>query len=178
MEFLHDNSILHRDIKPENILFDFEDGSDQPSFYITDFGLSIQSAAAACAMAAQGAAGSAFYMAPETSEGNPQTVSDIWSFAVTLGCVFGFWCCREYSASAAEWGAKLQVLGYSGRYTEREPDSVRDEYVRWAKRLDMLTRGGALPPVYKRLIVRDRCRMNAKECLAVGWNESWYGPAR
>lgn len=176
LEFLHSKLTLHRDIKPENILFDFQHGSDQPSFYITDFGLSIP--ARDRVSGDTDAAGTLFYMAPEAWQGDPIPGSDVWSFAVMVGCVLGYWCHGEYNASSSDWNNKLLALGYRGQYNENEPTTPAAVYMRWVARLAMLSREGALPPIYARLITKASNRMSATQCRANHWNQFRARPTR
>ena len=165
LKFLHDKGILHRDIKAANILFDQDSVSSDLTFYITDFGLSTSLKGGTTDL--HDTAGTAFYMAPEAWAGRPQAVSDIWSFAVMLGCVIGYWCHGEYRFSRTIWEDKLRRLGYQGQYAEEEPDDADALYRRWANRLILLAQGGALPKIYKKLLTEESQRITAADCLKI-----------
>jgi serine/threonine protein kinase len=80
IQYLHNNDIRHKDIKPQNILLDRNDG-----LYITDFGLSRDTADASSSVTNGSERGTYKYCAPEVAMLEPRgRAADIYS----LGCVF------------------------------------------------------------------------------------------
>jgi serine/threonine protein kinase len=80
VQYLHENDIRHKDIKPRNILLDKNDG-----LYITDFGLSRDTADASSSITDGNARGTYKYCAPEVARLEPRgRAADVYS----LGCVF------------------------------------------------------------------------------------------
>jgi serine/threonine protein kinase len=80
VQYLHENDIRHKDIKPRNILLDKNDG-----LYITDFGLSRDTADASSSTTDGIERGTYKYCAPEVARLEPRgRAADIYS----LGCVF------------------------------------------------------------------------------------------
>jgi serine/threonine protein kinase len=80
VQYLHENDIRHKDIKPRNILLDKNDG-----LYITDFGLSRDTADASSSMTDGIERGTYKYCAPEVARLEPRgRAADVYS----LGCVF------------------------------------------------------------------------------------------
>jgi serine/threonine protein kinase len=92
--------VIHSDIKPDNILFDYREGGNVFSFYVSEFGLSVTTESIRNSTAQ---AGTAPYMAPEVVlGGGTGYISDIWSFGLTLTRVRGYWCEAELSATGTE----------------------------------------------------------------------------
>jgi len=80
VQYLHENDIRHKDIKPKNILLDKNDG-----LYITDFGLSRDTADASSSITDGNERGTYKYCAPEVARFEPRgRAADVYS----LGCVF------------------------------------------------------------------------------------------
>ncbi|KAN0117874.1 kinase-like protein [Hyaloscypha variabilis] len=80
IQYLHDNDIRHKDIKPQNILLGQND-----DLYVTDFGISRDTADASSSITDGDARGTYRYCAPEVASYNPRgRAADIFS----LGCVF------------------------------------------------------------------------------------------
>jgi serine/threonine protein kinase len=80
IQYLHNNNIRHKDIKPRNILLDRNDG-----LYITDFGLSRDTADGSSSVTNGNKRGTYKYCAPEVAMFEPRgRAADIYS----LGCVF------------------------------------------------------------------------------------------
>jgi serine/threonine protein kinase len=80
VQYLHENDIRHKDIKPRNILLDKNDG-----LYITDFGLSRDTADASSSITDGIERGTYKYCAPEVARLEPRgRAADVYS----LGCVF------------------------------------------------------------------------------------------
>jgi serine/threonine protein kinase len=80
IEYLHDSDIRHKDIKPQNILLGPKD-----CLYVTDFGLSRDTADASSSVTDGDARGTYKYCAPEVARYSPRgRAADIYS----LGCVF------------------------------------------------------------------------------------------
>jgi serine/threonine protein kinase len=80
VQYLHEHDIRHKDIKPRNILLDRNDG-----LYITDFGLSRDTADASSSVTNGIERGTYKYRAPEVARYEPRgRAADVYS----LGCVF------------------------------------------------------------------------------------------
>jgi len=80
IQYLHNNNIRHKDIKPRNILLDKNDG-----LYVTDFGLSRDTADVSSSVTDGIEIGTYKYCAPEVAKLEPRgRAADIYS----LGCVF------------------------------------------------------------------------------------------
>ncbi len=79
VEHAHENNIIHRDIKPQNVLV-----KDDGTIKITDFGIALAHDAVQLTQS-DAVLGSAHYLAPETTRGEPPTNQiDIYA----LGIVF------------------------------------------------------------------------------------------
>ncbi len=79
VQHAHENNIIHRDIKPQNVLV-----KDDGTVKITDFGIALAHDAVQLTQS-DAVLGSAHYLAPETTRGEPATVQiDIYA----LGIVF------------------------------------------------------------------------------------------
>ena len=80
LKLMNSNSIEHRDLKPENILIKYYD-DDNFDIKLTDFGLSkyYQSNSKYSNII-----GTIYYMAPEVSESQGNSKSDLWSIGVIL----------------------------------------------------------------------------------------------
>lgn len=79
VRFCHSKHVVHRDIKPENILLS-DAATLQPK--LADFGMALELPPGS---AAQGLAGSCFYMAPEVVQGKLYSFpADVWSLGVLL----------------------------------------------------------------------------------------------
>jgi serine/threonine protein kinase len=80
VQYLHDHGIRHKDIKPRNILLDKNDG-----LYVTDFGLSRDTADASSSVTSGIERGTYKYCAPEVARYEPRgRAADVYS----LGCIF------------------------------------------------------------------------------------------
>lgn len=165
MQYLIHQGIVHRDIKPENILYDHEQGI--PNFYLADFGL-----ATTMAMAGGGGGGTRFFMAPEAvAQGVANQASDMWSFAMTLGCVLGYWCERHcLQLGAPQWASKLANFGVASEalgcieafdtdVNSSVPDQRLAEHCRLIGRVMSLVEHGLLPPMFSCMLDGPQARM-------------------
>ena len=182
LQYLHENKVVHRDIKPDNILYD-TDINGQPNFYIADFGLSVAGSATAIG---QNRAGTPGFMPPEillNDNGKPGPASDVWSFAITLGVICGFWCPNEMKATDAQWNAKVQALGGNPRPGAPSPafnGHLTEVVIRiWFRRLYALVfEDGVLPPMLKRMVAPLPHRASIEECRRASFDSLTLRPAR
>ena len=91
---MHKLRVVHRDIKPDNVML--SDESQNAIAKTVDFGTARQVnennefVAEKNETINQTVAGSGFYMSPEMRQELPNgTKTDVWSFAITIGVVFG-----------------------------------------------------------------------------------------
>ncbi|KAH8736307.1 kinase-like domain-containing protein [Ilyonectria robusta] len=168
LHYLHQNGVVHLDVKPDNILFDYADGNPEPTFLLTDFGLSVASSE----FKGGRGGGTRFYMDPEVARGeNASYVSDVWSFGITFGCVLGYWCRKDMLLTALDWNAKLQSLGSDTQYDESDSDP---DYVRWYARVFSLVERGVLPDIFTRLFAASSHRATTVDCLNASY-EQFFG---
>lgn len=80
LQFVHERGVVHRDIKPENILID-----QRGNFYLTDFGIAINTRKQTDVDSELLRIGTPEYMSPEQILNNELTFkSDLYAFAVSL----------------------------------------------------------------------------------------------
>lgn len=168
LHYLHQNDVVHLDVKPDNILFDYADGNSEPTFSLTDFGLS----AAANESKGSRRGGTLFYMAPEVARGeDADYVSDVWSFGITFGCVLGYWCRGDLALTASDWNVKLQSLGGREQYDE---SALHPTHEQWYARVFSLVDRGLLPGIFTRLFAASDHRATTADCLKASY-EKFFG---
>jgi len=149
LEYLHSKGVVHRDIKPENIMYDHTYGSDNLSFFLGDFGLSMTQAVI---QNKPPGGGTDFYNAPEIEDtGAPTPASDIWALGVTFGQVLGYWCGHEMGRSADFWNPKLAAFGCpSANY--RDPPHLKHKDQKWTHRVRTFARQAIIPASLARMM--------------------------
>jgi len=176
--YLHGKGITHRDIKPENILFDHNGEGSSLTFYISDFGLSREQYPTSSLVLA----GSPLYMAPEINQGKPHTSKcDVWSFAVMMLLVLGYFCLEEVDLPPAKWKDRMARLpGYRSDLTfeadqgPAAPLSGWKNQLRWYGRLRSLVQHKMAPLLLIPLLAEDvETRPNAQQCLALFFPEQY-----
>ncbi|KAG7286476.1 hypothetical protein NEMBOFW57_008787 [Staphylotrichum longicolle] len=144
LEYLHSKGVVHRDIKPENIMYDHTYGSDNLSFFLGDFGLSMTQAVI---QNKPPGGGTDFYNAPEIeATGAPTPASDIWALGV-----LGYWCGHEMSRSGDFWNWKLAAFGCpSANY--RDPLHLKYKDLMLAHRVLTFARQAIIPVTLSRMM--------------------------
>ncbi|KAH7017023.1 kinase-like domain-containing protein [Ilyonectria destructans] len=170
LHYLQQNSVLHLDVKPDNILFDYGDGNSEPTFLLTDFGLS----AAASESKDDRGGGTRFYMDPEVArEEDVSYAFDVWSFGITFGCVLGYWCQGDMKLTPLAWKAKLRSLGSHEQYDESALDPVHE---RWHARVFSLVDRGLLPAIFTRLFAASDHRATTADCFNASYEKFFRRP--
>ena len=128
-------------------------------------------------------------MAPEVfTTGTTDYVSDVWSFAVTIGHVLGYWCGEEVFMPKSLWEAKVFHLGSRTLYSEPSesvlPGNSQRERLQalWCTRLVGLADLGLIarpllrPPGGLRAAPPRRKTPGHREKYVVGHGEESSGP--
>ncbi|KAK3991469.1 hypothetical protein QBC44DRAFT_357529 [Cladorrhinum sp. PSN332] len=163
VEFIHAAGVIHRDIKPSNILFTHGSASGKEySFVLGDFGLAIKEATIKESERLYDC--TAFYAAPEvTIHGKPCLASDIYSVAMTLGRVRGFWCEKEMGWTSSDWAER--VLGGAQQLSRQPEHLAREESEDWISRVSELVDRRKLPSQLLKMLSRvPKERSTAREC--------------
>jgi serine/threonine protein kinase len=175
--YLHGKGITHRDIKPENILYD-HNGQDSLIFYVSDFGLSKEQSLTSSLVLA----GSPVYIAPEINQGKPYTSKcDIWSFAVMMLLVLGYFCLEEPDLPLEKWKGRMALLpGYCSDFTFEADQGLAvslsgwKNQLRWYGRLRSLVQHKIVPPLLIPLLAEDvETRLDAQQCLSLFFPEQY-----
>ena len=100
-------------------------------------------------------AGTRPYIAPEVVlEGSTGFPSDIWSFALTVARVLGYWCEAELIATTAERAAKLAARGVVNNASYTEPDQFDGSQLavlqRWYSRVMFMAQAVAILSIASR----------------------------
>jgi serine/threonine protein kinase len=176
--YLHGKGIIHRDIKPENILFDHNGEGSSLTFYLSDFGLSREQNPASSLVPA----GSPLYMAPEINQGKLHASKcDIWSFAVMMLLVLGYFCLDEVELPPEKWKDRMARLpGYCSDLIFEADQGLAmslsgwKNQLRWYGRLRSLVQHKMAPPLLVPLLAEDvEARPDAQQCLSSFFPEQY-----
>lgn len=132
LEFAHQQAVVHRDVKPSNLLLDERDRA-----YLSDFGI----AGTLADPSTDRPTGSAAYMAPEQSGGQPPSArSDVYSLAVSL-----FEMLTGQKPYAAETALGVMVRHQndpvpSARALRPDVSAALDDLVQWGMSKDAAAR--------------------------------------
>lgn len=165
--YLHRKGIIHQDIKPQNILYDHNGQNSALIFYVSDFGLSKKQDTASTLEPA----GTPIYMAPEVSQGKHTSNSDIWSFAVMMLLVLGYFDLGEPDLPPEELRVRMALLpGYCSDLTfevDQYPSTSLSSWknqLRWYGRLRSLVQHEMVPQSLRSLLAEDaETRPNAEK---------------
>jgi serine/threonine protein kinase len=178
LAYLHAKGITHRDIKPENILYDHGGEDSSLTFYISDFGLSKDQNPTSSLVLA----GSPLYLAPEINQGKPHTSKcDIWSFAVMMLLVLGYFYSEEPDLPPEKWNNRMARLpGYRSDLVFEADQGLAvslsswKNQLRWYGRLRSLVQHKMAPPLLIPLLAEDvETRLNAQQCLSLFFPEQY-----
>jgi serine/threonine protein kinase len=148
------------------------------TLYISDFGLSKKQNTTSLLELA----GSPLYMAPEIDQGRLHAgKGDIWSSAVMMLLVLGYFCLKEPDLPPNEWKDRMALLpGYRSDLTfeaDQRPTSSLSGWknqLRWYGRLRLLVQHKMLPPLLVPLLAEGvETRLDAQQCLFLFFSEQY-----